>query len=1259
MPPGGSVQVFATAPMRVPSEEEQLTVADLPAPSAEPGGDAPEQPFVHLHTHTEFSLLDGAARIGELVAEAKRMGQPALAITDHGVLYGALEFYEAATAAGIKPIIGCETYMAPRSRHDREAKADRDPNHLVLLARDQTGYRNLLHLVSTAQLEGYYYKPRIDKELLAANSQGIVCLSACIGGELPQAILRGDIDAAESVAREHMEIFGPDSYFLEIQDHGIPEEVEIRAGLVEIARRTGLSLVATNDSHYIRSEDAEAHDILLCLQTGARRTEEKRFKFAGAHFYLTGGAEMAQRFAPYPDAVANTVALAERVRFEMKLGQTLLPRYEPIPPGHDADSYLALLCEKGLYERYGSEPTAEARERLRMELDVIRETGFAAYFLIVADFVRAARCADVKVGPGRGSSAGSLVAYVLRITNICPLRYGLIFERFLNRERVSMPDIDIDFDDRRRDRVIQYVQEKYGRERVAQIITFGTMAARAAIRDVGRVLDVPLSDVDRLAKLVPPQIGITLEDAVKSRELRSVYESEAWARQVIDIARRLEGIARNASTHAAGVVIAPDPLMDIVPLQRSTTDREQSMQVTQFDMNGVQRVGLLKMDFLGLTNLSIIEETLENIKRTTGETIDIEEIHLDDAATYALLGRADTLGVFQFEASGGKKILIDMQPQSLEDLSAANAMNRPGPIEGGVIDLYMKRKTGEESIEYLPGLREKMEPILKETYGTIVYQEQVMKIAQAVAGYTMGEADILRAAMGKKDKVKMAKQRERFLAGASRDGVLAEHAEQLFDLIALFAGYGFNKAHSLCYALIAYQTAYLKANYPLEYMTALLNSKAGDFDRLKAAMLDAHARGLLVRPPDVNKSGAGFTVGDPNAKEILFGLEHIKNVGTKVVEQIVAAREEGGAFTTLLDLCLRGGGRDLNRRVLEALVRSGACDGLGERAALLAGIDRALDRASAIRREREMGQTSLFGLPEVVPAPVADPESASPPTSLDSLGGYENFELPSVPPAASDDKLSWERELLGMYLSDHPLRRIGDTLRARVDTAIGELGPHLDGLVVQVGGIVRELRTVVPRRSSTGQRMAFMQLEDMSGTCEVVVFARTFEEAASFLTRPDAVVVVRGKVEAQRAADVDVIGEDEPVEGPAAKIIADGVFELNDPRLLTWRANQTLHITLTSTQAQRVAALKEAFDEHAGDTPVIVHVEHADRVDEVSLAPDAGVTPSPGLERAVLRLLGEHRYRVEIRRDRAPVREARRPPALQPAAATAGAARHE
>jgi DNA polymerase-3 subunit alpha len=1183
--------------------------------------------FVHLHTHSEFSLLDGMSRVSELVDSAKAMGQTAIAITDHGVLYGAVDFYSAARAAKINPIIGCEMYMAPRSRTDREGRADRDPSHLILLARNDVGYRNLIKLVSASHLEGFYYRPRIDRELLAEHAEGLICLSACLGGELPQAIVRGDMDAAEAIARQHAEVFGPDNYFLELQDHGIPEEDAVRAGLVEIARRTGLPLVATNDSHYIKPEDAEAHDILLCLQTGARREEEKRFRFSGPENYLATTQQMRERFAAYGEAVSNTVAIADRCHVEIPLGRNLLPTYSPIPEGLNADTYLLQLCEAGVQERYADAVNDEVRERLRMELEVIRETGFSAYFLIVWDLIKAARALGVRVGPGRGSAAGSVVSYVLHITDIEPLQYGLIFERFLNRERVQMPDIDIDFDDRGRDRVLAYVQEKYGRDRVAQIITFGTMAARAAIRDVGRVLNIPLPDVDRLAKLVPQVVNITLKRALEeSRELNDLYEHEEWAKHIINNAQRLEGICRNASTHAAGVVIGSEPLANIVPLQRSTIG--DGTAVTQFDMNGVSKIGLLKIDLLGLSNLTVIAEAVELVRAHRGIDLDIDHIPLDDAKTYELLGKADTHGIFQLEATFAKRILLDMQPNCLADMGVAVALNRPGPIEGGATGMWMRRKRGEEPVTYmLPEL----EPILKETYGAILYQDQVMKIASAVAGFSLGEADILRAAMGKKDKVKMSKQREQFLSGAAARGVAPETALELFELIALFAGYGFNGAHSISYGLIAYQTAYLKANYPREYMTALLNSRADNFDRLKQSILDAHARGLVVRPPDVNRSASAFSLGAEEQGEILYGLRHIKNVGERIAAEIVAEREAEGPFSSLFDLCLRVSSRDLNRRVVEALIRSGACDSLGERGAMLAVLDRAIDRAATIRRERESGQTSLFGETVVLIEPVSH--------AADDLEGREVNGPFAI---AADERLSWEREFLGMYLSDHPLRRIAGELQQRVDTTINELGAHLDGLIVQVGGAIRDMRTFVPRRSTTGQRMAALQIEDLTGSVEVVVFARVFEECVSAL-RPDAVVVVRGKVEAGRTASTGstpVAGEEEDrVDLEPPQILAEAVYAYDDPRLATWRRDSTVHITVTAAQIGRLDALRHALLEHQGDCSVVLHVDTGTSVDEITLSVDFAVDPGPALERAVELVVGESAYRVEMRRVRAPERE--------------------
>jgi DNA polymerase-3 subunit alpha len=795
-----------------------------------------------------------------------------------------------------------------------------------------------------------------------------------------------------------------------------------------------------------------------------------------------------------------------------------------------------------------------------------------------------------------------------------------------------MPDIDIDFDDRRRDRVLQYVTGKYGQDRVAQIITFGTMAARAAIRDVGRVLDVPLPDVDRLAKLVPATVGITLDRALnEARDLHDLYESEPWARSVIDIARRLEGISRNASTHAAGVVIGAAPLASIVPLTRSTSGNEGV--VTQFDMKGVSKIGLLKIDFLGLSNLTVIQEAVENVEKVRGKRIDIDTIPLDDPATYELLGKADTHGVFQLEATFAKRILIDMQPSSLADLAAANALNRPGPIEGGVVDLYIRRKRGEEEVTYL---LPEMEPILAETFGTMIYQDQVMQIASAVAGYSLGEADVLRAAMGKKDKVKMAQQREKFLAGAAARGVEEGTAGALFDLIDHFAGYGFNKAHAMCYGLIGYQTAYLKANHPLEFMAALLNSRAGDFDKLKQTILDAHARGLTVMLPDVNRSEAGFAVGDAEKREILYGLAHIKGAGERVMEQLVEERKAGGPYLSLADLCLRAGGRDLNRRVLEALVRSGACDRLGERGMLLATLDRALDRGAQIRREREVGQGSLFG-------DSVEVETAAGITTVDEFGTTAE-----VAPVAADERLRWERDYLGMYLSDHPLRRIADRISERVDTGIGELGAHLDGVYVQIGGAIRDLRAFIPRRSTTGQRMAFVTLEDLSGTCEVVVFARTFEECAELL-RPDQVIVVRGRVQAGRngraAAPAPaqngaaVADEDEHADSEQVSVIAEQVYGLEDVRLAAWRRNSRVRLRLSAGQQHLLPPLRAILSRHRGDAPVIIQVQGSRSVDEIVLGAEWSVEPGPALERAVESLLGDSAYRVEVERQRAPERE--------------------
>jgi DNA polymerase-3 subunit alpha len=1204
--------------------------------------------FVHLHTHSEYSLLDGAARVQALAERAKELGQKAIAVTDHGVLAGAIEFYEAAIAAGVTPIIGCEVYVAARSRLQKEGRADRDPSHLILIAKDREGYSNLIKLVSRAHLEGFYYKPRIDRELLAEYARGLIALSGCIGGDVPQRILAGDSGGARKLAEEYSQIMGPDGFFLEIQDHGMEEEKVVREGLMEIVRTTGLPLVATNDCHYVDREDAEAHDVLLCIQTGSRLEEPRRLRFAGPHFYVSSTEEMVEKFDYCLEAVSNSAAIAARCRFEPELGQKLLPRYE-VASGADADTVLAEVAEQGLRTRVGEHPPEEYQTRLAYELGVIRQTGFAAYFLIVWDFTRAGREEGVKVGPGRGSAAGSLVSYSLGITALDPIHYGLIFERFLNLERISMPDIDIDFDVQGRGRVIDYVTRKYGSDRVAQIVTYGTMAARAAIRDVGRVLSVPLLDVDRLAKLVPSRPGITLAGAMEnSKELQAIYDTEPWATKLLDTAQRLEGISRNAGTHAAGVVIAPGPLTDYVPLQRATTNRDAV--VTQFDMNGVQKIGLLKMDFLGLENLTVLEETLDHIHRLRGMRLELEQIPLDDPATYELLTRGDTMGVFQLEAEGGRRILMDMRPRSIADLAVAVALNRPGVIEGGATDLYMKRRRGEEPITYLIP---ELEPILEETHGVILYQDQVMQIASAAAGFTWGEADLLRAAMGKKDKVKMAGQRMGFIAGAMGRGVPEKTAGELFDYIDFFAGYGFNKAHSVAYGLISYQTAYFKTNYPLEYMTALLNSRAGDFERVKRVVLDARARRIEVLPPDVNRSQARFSVwraaegSEPDGAEgggrILYGLQHIKNVGESAAESVVAARADGGPFKSLIDLCRRVRGRDLNRRVLEALIKSGSCDSLGDRGWLLAELDTAMRRAEQAARDLESGQIQLFDLDGS-----GDQEPG---------GGGGMLTPPPVglhlSPDAEQERLSWERELLGIYLSQHPLQRLGSRLRTCTDTEVADL-VRLEGRSVQVGGSLRECRVVQNRK---GDPMAFAALEDLTGVCELVIFPRVFEKAVELL-HPDAVVVVRGRVEVgarpgpggltpagtkpQRyvtGENGDESGAEEPEE---ARVIAEEVLGLDDPQLADWRPTAVVHVTVANSSDDVLGRLSEALGRQRGGSPVVLHLEDHEGRHDIELGESHRVDVGEELERAIVEVCGPDTYRVETVRAQAPVPDRQR-----------------
>ena len=1169
--------------------------------------------FVHLHTHSEFSLLDGASRISDMVRLAAETGMPAIALTDHGVLYGAVDLYLQAKAAGINPIIGQEAYVAGRSRHQKEGRADRDPSHLILLVKNITGYRNLIRLASLAHLEGYYYKPRIDKQLLAENSEGLIALSSCLGGEVASRLLEGDAAGAEQVALEYRQIFG-DDYFLEIQDHGMEEQARVNEGLARLSQRTGIPMVATNDTHYTRKDDAEAHDILLCLQTGTVVSETNRMRFHNDEFYLKTPGEMAERFRDFPDAVANTVRIAERCHLELET-RPLLPRFE-VPSGETADSYLRRLTEEGLKRRY-PEMTQAIKDRLEMELDVIKEMGYAAYFLIVSDFTDYARKNGVAVGPGRGSAAGSIVSYTLGITELDPIRHGLIFERFLNRERISMPDIDMDFDDRNRDRVIDYVGRKYGQDHVAQIITFGTMKARAVIRDVGRALGIPLPDVDRLAKLVPPQLNMTLDKAMQMvPELAAAAADPVYA-SLLKNARKLEGLTRHASTHAAGIVITPEPLQTYVPLQNAITRGEKNGQekravMTQYEMNAVQKIGLLKMDFLGLRNLSIIEDALKNIEQTRGIKLDLSQIPWDDEATFRLLQAADTNGIFQFESPGMRRLLQDMRPTTFEDITAAGALFRPGPLEGGQFVQFVKCKNGEQEIVYpLPEL----EPVLKETYGVIVYQEQVMQIASRLAGFSLGEADILRAAMGKKKKEEMARMRTKFINGALERGVTEAKATEIFDLMAFFAGYGFNKSHSAAYAVVSYQTAYLKANYPLEYLAALLNNEAGDYEKVAATVLDCHARDIEVLPPDVNRSESGFSVEDG---KIRYGLAVIKNVGVHAIELLLNERRANGPFKSLLDLAVRVDPRELNKRVLESLIRSGATDSLGERGQLLASVDRISDRAAQIIEERDSGQTSLFGLL---------PES-------DELDDPAAGLISGVPAMPDEERLKGEKELLGLYLSDHPLKRIEHELHAKVDTYANQVTAEMENYEVRIGGVIKGVRPVVTR---TGKAMAFVQLEDLTSTVEVIVFPKVFDERRHLLLS-DTVVIVRGKVDARAGSG------DEEDRGEPPKVIADDILAFDDAEHETWVRNQVVHLDVPpDATPEQMASLQDILAQCPGPDRVVMHLHRGDQLVDMEFGDkfrvQGGGLAGDRAQREIDALFLRPVWRLEVIRRRAPERQ--------------------
>jgi len=1041
-----------------------------------------EVPFVHLHCHTDYSLLDGACEIGQLMEAVAAQGMPAIAMTDHGNLFGAVQFYNAALSRGIHPVIGCEVYVAPQGYKSRSEKY----HHLVLLCETQEGYRNLIQLVTTGCLEGFYYKPRIDKDLLAQHARGLIALSGCLKGDISEALAADRYDEARRLAYTYLDIFGKGNFFLELQNHGLPQDETVAPGIVRLSRETGIPVVATNDTHYLRREDARAHEILLCIQTGKTMSDPSRLRWPTPDFYLKSRAEMMQIFGEIEEALDVTWEIAQRCRVRLDRIPDPFPKFD-VPEGHTADTYFEWVARQGFEKRRPrlealraagrlKHDLAEYQERLDLEIRTIQQMKFSSYFLIVWDFIRFARSRGIPVGPGRGSAAGSLVSYAMGITDIDPLQYGLLFERFLNPERISLPDIDIDFCTYRRGEVIQYVTEKYGRDHVAQIITFGTLGARAGIKDVGRALDMSYAEVDRITKLVPNVLNITLDEALRLEPaLAEAAAKDPRIAEVIETARRLEGLARNASVHAAGVVISPVPLKELVPLYKTNKDEI----VTQFDMQGLEQLGLLKMDFLGLTTLSLIHEALRLIEIHRGEKLVLEELPLDDAKTFEIFSRGLTSGVFQFESAGMRDLLRRAQPSRFEDLIALNALYRPGPIQGGMMDDFIERKHGRRPVVYeLPELKD----ILEETYGVIVYQEQVMQIAHKLAGYTLGEADILRRAMGKKKPEEMAAQRERFIRGAVARGYPRRKVEKLFDLMEQFAGYGFNKSHSAAYAYLAYITAYLKAHYPVYFMAALLTSEAGNSAKLVRYINECREMGIRVLPPDVNTSEWSFT---PDGDAIRFGLGAIKNLGHNSVEAILAARREVGRFRSLYHFCERVDLSALNRRVLENLIKAGAMDSLGgRRAQLLAALDSAMEAGQRAWRDRLNGQAALF-------AGWQDQQ-------------VEEKPLPPVPEWEPAQKLAFEKEVLGFYVTGHPLEQYAEKIRELATHTSETLEGVERGTPVAICGL---LSGVQRRRSREGRPWASAQLEDLYGSVDLVVFGQYYERLSAELNDGEAVLV--------------------------------------------------------------------------------------------------------------------------------------------------------
>lgn len=1133
------------------------------------------QNFVHLHVHTQYSLLDGAIRLDRLIQRCKDFEMDSVAITDHGTMFGVVEFYSKAKDAQIKPIIGCECYVAPRTLNDKTPLDKEGTSHLLLLAQNQEGYQNLCKLATVAQLDGFYYKPRIDKELLKSHTRGLIALSACLHGEVASNLVHGRMERAEEAAIFYQNLFGENNFFLEVQNNGIDIQEKVNKGLLDISRRLSIPLVATNDCHYLDKDDVRAHDVLLCIQTGKVVHDDKRMKFRTDQLYFKSKDEMCDYFKDYPGAIENTVEIANRCHVEFDFKTYHFPKFET-PPEETPDS----LFEKETLEGFDrimakirrKKPDVDEsnyKKRLDYEVSVIKTMGFSGYFLIVADFIRYAKNNKIPVGPGRGSAAGSLVAYSLGITDLDPLEYGLIFERFLNPSRISMPDIDVDFCINGREDVFKYVVKKYGGgDYVAQIITFGKLKTRAVIRDVGRALGIALKEVDTIAKMVPDVLGIKLKDALEQEpKLRQMADERADINELIQICLVLEGLPRHASTHAAGVVIGDKPLVNYMPLIRG----KKGEVVTQFDMKIVEKIGLVKFDFLGLRNLTVIENTLKLIESQGKVLPDLTEIDMEDAATYELLSRGDTTGVFQLESSGMKDLLVRLKPACFADIIALVALYRPGPLDSGMVDEFVERKHGRKAVEYLVP---QLEPILKETYGVIAYQEQVMKIAGDLANYSMADADGLRKAMGKKIQAAMVEHRELFMKGAKENQIPEEKAKQIYDLMETFGRYGFNKSHSAAYALISYQTGYLKTHYPVEFMAALLTSEMHSIDGVVKFIAECKNHDIQVLPPDVNESEKEFTVVD---QKIRFGLVAVKNVGEGAIEAIVEARKEG-KFESLFDFCQRVDLRKVNKRVVEALIRCGAFDSMGVfRSKMMAVLEDALDFGQRVQRERSDPQLGLFDMGEKKPSMINTPP------------------FPDITEWDQKQLLANEKDSLGFYMSGHPLGEYEDILEKFTTADTLTIQDIADRAAIRIGGLVKDVKVI---RTKKGEPMAFVTLEDMNGTIEITVFTALYSDTSSLLVE-DKAVLVQGQVQ-----------KDEK----SIKILADSIIAM-DKAEETWTANVHVNLDISSIEKNHLLQLRDVLKKYPGPCEVYLHLKNPGKSDTIIALPQtmkikAGIKPT-------------------------------------------------